>query len=297
MRAAPQHISAIGVARGVETIWVGHNDERVQTSRHRATPTWTAAVAARPDFHHPGRVIDQRKTQSTSLRRLQHEQRWRPPTADSGHCLRVGHDCGGSVAISPSGHAPSWLYAATEVGLFTSQDGGSTWSVPGDGPANVSIEELFWMGPSLVAVTHGRGLFSATPSTAPVPPVITWPNPAAIAVGTALSATQLNASTTTAGTFVYSPPAGTQLGVGNGQQLSVTFTPTDTLNDSTATASVAIDGVEDHAGDHLADTVADHRWNGVERNAAECDHAGGGYVCLHSGPALSGAAGNGRMLS
>ena len=40
--------------------------------------------------------------------------------------------------------------------------------VPGDGPANVSIEELFWMGSSLVAVTHGRGLFTATPSTDPV---------------------------------------------------------------------------------------------------------------------------------
>ena len=55
-----------------------------------------------------------------------------------------------------------------------------------DGPANVSVEELFWMGTSLVAVTHGRGLFMATPDTEPETPVITWPTPAPITVGTAL---------------------------------------------------------------------------------------------------------------
>src|SRR6185295_13960507 len=132
------------------------------------------------------------------------------------------------IAVLPTNSA--WLYAATEVGLFTSQDGGSTWSVPTDGPANVSIEELFWMGSSLVAVTHGRGLFSATPSTVPVAPVITWPAPAPITAGTALGATQLNATTTVAGTFAYTPAAGTILPLGAGQTLSVTFTPTDSVN-------------------------------------------------------------------
>ena len=52
-------------------------------------------------------------------------------------------------------------------------------------------------------------------------------------VGTALSSTQLNATATyngnpVAGSFVYTPPAGTVLGLGTGQQLSVSFTPTDT---------------------------------------------------------------------
>ena len=116
--------------------------------------------------------------------------------------------------------------------------------MPSDGPANVSIEELFWMGTSLVAVTHGRGLFTATPSTDPVTPVITWPNPAPISVGTALGATQLNATTTVPGTFVYTPAAGTQLPVGTGHTLSVTFTPTDTFSYTTATASVTIDVVK-----------------------------------------------------
>ena len=39
-------------------------------------------------------------------------------------------------------------------------------------------------------------------------PAITWATPAAIPYGTALSATQLDASSTVAGTFVYTPAAG-----------------------------------------------------------------------------------------
>ena len=56
----------------------------------------------------------------------------------------------------------------------------------------------------------------------------------------ALSATQLNATCTVAGTFVYSPVLGTVLNAGSGQTLGVTFTPTDTTDYSTASSSVAI---------------------------------------------------------
>ena len=70
-------------------------------------------------------------------------------------------------------------------------------------------------------------------------PAITWATPAAIPYGTALSATQLNASSTAAGTFVYTPAAGVVLGIGS-QTLSVTLTPTDTNDYSTATATVQL---------------------------------------------------------
>jgi hypothetical protein len=60
--------------------------------------------------------------------------------------------------------------------------------------------------------------------------VITWPAPADIVYGTALSATQLNATANVAGTFVYAPVAGTVLNAGSSQTLSVTFTPTDAAN-------------------------------------------------------------------
>jgi hypothetical protein len=70
-------------------------------------------------------------------------------------------------------------------------------------------------------------------------PSITWPTPAAIPNGTALSSTQLDATSTIAGTFVYSPAAGTVLAAGT-QTLSVTFTPTDSTDYTTATSSVSI---------------------------------------------------------
>jgi hypothetical protein len=70
-------------------------------------------------------------------------------------------------------------------------------------------------------------------------PAIAWATPAAIPYGTALSATQLNASSTAAGAFVYTPAAGVVLGIGS-QTLSVTLTPTDSNDYSTATAAVQL---------------------------------------------------------
>jgi YVTN family beta-propeller protein len=76
---------------------------------------------------------------------------------------------------------------------------------------------------------------------AAVPAIITWTDPAAINYGTALSGAQLNATANTSGTFVYNPPLGTILNAGNDQALSVTFTPDDTANYGSATATVSLD--------------------------------------------------------
>jgi len=67
-------------------------------------------------------------------------------------------------------------------------------------------------------------------------PVITWPTPAAINFGTALSATQLNATSNVAGSFVYSPASGAILLPGT-DTLSATFTPT---NPSYATVTTTV---------------------------------------------------------
>ena len=73
----------------------------------------------------------------------------------------------------------------------------------------------------------------------PATPKITWARPAAITYGTALTGTQLNATAPVPGNIVYSPAAGTML-TGGPQTLSVTFTPTDTTDYTTATAGVTI---------------------------------------------------------
>src|SRR5437660_1527478 len=68
---------------------------------------------------------------------------------------------------------------------------------------------------------------------------ITWPAPADITYGTALSATQLNATSGVPGAFTYSPASGTVLDAGT-DALSVTFTPTDAANYAPATATATI---------------------------------------------------------
>ncbi len=88
--------------------------------------------------------------------------------------------------------------------------------------------------------TTYSGSATGTLVIAKATPVITWNNPADISYGTALSGTQLNATASVAGTFVYSPAAGTVLSAGNAQTLSVTFTPTSSANYTTAIKSVTI---------------------------------------------------------
>ncbi len=73
----------------------------------------------------------------------------------------------------------------------------------------------------------------------PLIPSITWATPAPIAYGTALSGTQLDATASVPGSFAYSPAPGAVLS-GGSQTLSVTFTPTDTADYASATASVTI---------------------------------------------------------
>jgi sugar lactone lactonase YvrE len=84
----------------------------------------------------------------------------------------------------------------------------------------------------------GTGI-AAVVAPAKTTPTITWAAPASIAYGTALSATQLDATANVPGTFVYNPAAGTVLGAGV-QTLTVTFTPNDTTDYTTATTTVSL---------------------------------------------------------
>jgi sugar lactone lactonase YvrE len=71
-------------------------------------------------------------------------------------------------------------------------------------------------------------------------PTVPWATPAPITYGTALSATQLDATSGgVAGSYVYSPISGTVLTAGS-QTLSVTFTPADTTDYNTSTGSVTL---------------------------------------------------------
>jgi hypothetical protein len=67
---------------------------------------------------------------------------------------------------------PGWLYAATDVGLFTSTDDGNTWTAVTDGPAVVPIDQLVWRDDHrLLTITHGRGVYEGTVLAAAATPV------------------------------------------------------------------------------------------------------------------------------
>jgi alpha-tubulin suppressor-like RCC1 family protein len=90
-----------------------------------------------------------------------------------------------------------------------------------------------------VTSANYTGSATQTFTIAKITPAITWATPASIAYYTALSATQLNATANAAGSFTYTPNTGAVLGVG-AHALQAVFTPTDTTNYATVTASVPL---------------------------------------------------------
>ena len=66
-------------------------------------------------------------------------------------------------------------------------------------------------------------------------PEIAW-SPGTLMAGTALGPAQLNATTAMSGTFTYTPPAGTVLGLGS-HHVQVTFTPDDPANVTAASTA------------------------------------------------------------
>ncbi|MSN26302.1 MAG: hypothetical protein GJV46_10600 [Geobacter sp.] len=84
------------------------------------------------------------------------------------------------------------------------------------------------------------GSATGTLTIAKATPTVSWATPAAINLGTALSATQLNATASVSGSFVYTPADGTIMSTEGIQTLMVTFTPNDNINYNNANASVSI---------------------------------------------------------
>jgi hypothetical protein len=108
-----------------------------------------------------------------------------------------------------------------------------------DGAGSPVNDSAFWL-----LKVNAEYVLSLLPG--PVTPSLNWAIPSPIVFGTALSATQLNATALAAGgaeipgSFSYAPASGTILSPGT-QALSVVFTPTDGSGYTTATKSVSVD--------------------------------------------------------
>jgi hypothetical protein len=156
-----------------------------------------------------------------------------------------------ATSSSPSNYGGAVTFTATissgPSGTVTFYDGGAAigTGVINGTTATVTTSSLIVGSQSITASWPGNVNYGAVASSAitqtvnKATPAIIWITPVAIAYGTALSGTQLDASSTVAGTFSYSPASGTVLTAGS-HAITVTFTPTVSTDYATATSSVAI---------------------------------------------------------
>ncbi len=147
------------------------------------------------------------------------------------------------------------LTGYTGTSQLSSSDRNAVFSLTGGGaaiasytftPADAGVRSLY-----VTFETAGSQSITATDASAGVTtssggvllsqttPTITWPTPSAIGYGVALSSTQLNATASVAGTFAYTPAAGSVLNAGT-EKLSVLFTPADAIDYSTASKTVSL---------------------------------------------------------
>ncbi len=161
-------------------------------------------------------------------------------------------NAGLTVSLPSSGTNPSVsayfeLDAATTCPeLITSSSAGTlaagsncTYAVDFEPAAAGSVSGSVVLTDNTLGVTGSTQTIGLTATATKGTPTITWSNPTAITYGTALSSTQLDASSTLAGAFVYTPSSGTVLSAGS-QTLSVTFNPTDTTDYNSATGNVTL---------------------------------------------------------
>ncbi len=132
----------------------------------------------------------------------------------------------GEVTFLDSGTAiGSAVLQQNSATLTTSLLSAGTHTITAAWPGNVSMGSM--TSPSIVQIVKQAV------------PMLAWLAPVPITYGTALSALQLNATSSAQGTFSYSPVAGTILTPGT-YTLSVNFTPTDMLDYTTATQTAQL---------------------------------------------------------
>ncbi|HEV2473924.1 MAG TPA: hypothetical protein VGS41_14710, partial [Chthonomonadales bacterium] len=172
------YISAIAVAPGNSNIiWVGQDDGAVfmTTNGTSASPTWTTinnntSGTPLPDRYIGRILIDPAKSNIVYVGEggFTANNLWK--TTDGGVTWTSITGSGATGlpnapinAIARDPNYPNTLYVGTEVGVFGTTDGGSTWSTDLDGPNNAEVDELNVMANSnsLLAATHGRGIWTA----------------------------------------------------------------------------------------------------------------------------------------
>jgi photosystem II stability/assembly factor-like uncharacterized protein len=163
-------ISAIALtqASNSETIWVAYANGAVyrSTGGTKNNPSWSdrlnASEPAWPQRYVLALGIDPRNSAVAYATFGGYEKGNVWMTPDNGvHWQNIGQSLPEAPVRSLAVHPRNskYLYIGTEVGLFASEDGGATWSPTNEGPTNCAVYQLFWLGETLIAVTHGRGMW------------------------------------------------------------------------------------------------------------------------------------------
>ena len=184
------YVSAIAVQPGnSDVVWLARNNGDVSrtTNGTSTTPSWTMVN----NFGNAvSRIlIDPADPNSVFVTRggFQPDNVWH--STDGGATWTAAAGSGDTalpeapvydVAIDPANRTT--IFAATEVGVFESLDAGTTWdTADGLGPANTRVTAMFWMGGTLIAATHGRGVWalavnpsSGAPAMAASPSSVTF---------------------------------------------------------------------------------------------------------------------------
>ena len=160
-------ITAIAVAPGdSDVIVVGHANGNVYrtTNGTASAPTWDriddAGVGANRQCLGLAIDPDDHGVVYASFGGYQPGNVWK--TDDGGASwadISAGLPAAPARVVTLHPQRSSWVYLGTDVGVFASEDGGTTWSPTNEGPADVAVRDLFWLGCRLVAATHGRGMF------------------------------------------------------------------------------------------------------------------------------------------
>jgi hypothetical protein len=136
---------------------------------------------------------------------------------------------------SSDGQRINFFDGTTNIGSGTLSSGVATLTLTSLATGPHSFTAVFGGVCALTGSTSVAVLATVGKAT----PTITWANPAPIVYGATLSPTQLNATASVPGTFAYTPATGAVPPAGT-DTLSVTFTPTDTVDYGPATSTVSI---------------------------------------------------------
>jgi hypothetical protein len=166
-------INALAIAAGhSDVVWVGHNngDVYVTANGTAGSPSWQKVDgSALPDRTVTAIAVDSRNTQVAyvGFDGFNTDNLWKTTNNGTTWTALTGLPAIPVHTLTIDPRASEFLFLGTDAGVFTSRDGGATWDGASVGPANTAVDQLFAVGSTLVAATHGRGMFT-TPVVSPV---------------------------------------------------------------------------------------------------------------------------------